>query len=92
MKKNYLFDDIEFIKFYEFINKKINNIEFKFVFLFEDEEEKFKIYEYEIKIICVENDYNIVYEKYIIRENEYVKDKIIYEVVDGNIIYYNFKI
>lgn len=91
MKKNYLLDDIELTKLYELTNKKTNNIELKFVFLFEDEEEKFKTYEYETKITRVENDYNIVYEKYTTRENEYAKDKIIYEVVDGNITHHNFK-
>lgn len=83
LKSNYLVDDAEVNRLRELVNKKQNAIEIQIDFFTYEQSKGIRINSYEIKVFYDKNQFNIIYEKYSVKESEYAKPKIIFEVIQG---------
>jgi len=90
---NYLQDSDHTMRLYELLNKanKDKQIDLSISFLHADDNQPIKNYNYHITLTCVNQSFEITYEKFSVKDNEYATEKVIFEVVDAVIKQYNLK-
>lgn len=87
IKENgYLYDPDNSKYLYELMNKVCKSIEIKADFFHKDNNNKPDIYSYEINLTYKNGSFEIVYERYAKKANEYAKEKIIVESKNGAFI------
>lgn len=87
----YLYDSDNAKYLFELMNKECKSIEVKADFFMANESEKPEIYNYEMKIAYKNSSFEIAYEKYAKKINEYAKEKIIIECANGEFLKYNLE-